>query len=284
MTRKESDGLIADHVSGYLPLVSIVTVVRNGLPFVRDTIASVREQDYAALEYWMIDGGSNDGTVDIIKDARQFLAGWVSEPDHGISDAFNKGLMRTSGDYVMFLNADDALASPVSISRLVAAAKAAGWPDVIYGDCDLIDRQAGTVLYRAAIDYDRARFLKFGMMPHPSMLVHKRYFERYGHFDVNFRIGMDYELLLRGVPDVGAIRLPELITRVRTGGESTLNPHQVVEENLRALRKNGHLRSEFEAWRIRIYFRIRFALRGLLETLGLYRRPGNAATTNRGRL
>ena len=258
-------GVVSDH-----PLISIVTIVRNGLPFVRETIASVLSQDYPRLEYWIIDGGSTDGTVDAIKQSQQKLAGWVSEPDRGISDAFNKGLARTRGDYVMFLNADDALASSRAVTMLVDAAGNAGWPDVIYGDCNLIDRSSGAVLYRTSIDYDAERFLNFGMLPHPSMLVHRRYFDRFGPFDLSFRSAMDYELLLRGVPELGATRAPVLITNVRTGGESTRDPIRVIEENIRALDKNGYGRSRMWVFRVRAQAHVRFLLRRLLEGMNLY--------------
>jgi glycosyltransferase involved in cell wall biosynthesis len=255
-----------------LPTVSIITAVRNGMPWVADTIASVLAQDYPRLEYWIVDGASTDGTVELVRTHAGRLAGWMSEADAGIADAFNKGLARARGDYVMFLNADDALASPGAISALIEEARRARWPQVIYGDCDLVDRESGQVLYRHAVEYDRARFLRSGTLPHPGMLMHRRYFERHGRFDPSFRIAMDYELQLRGVPQVGAVRAPVLVTRVRTGGMSTKSPMRAVEENLRALRKTGHLRSRLEESGWRAYFRARFAARRTLEALGLRRR------------
>jgi glycosyltransferase len=253
------------------PLVSIVTVVRNGMPFVRDTVKSVLSQNHPAVEYWVIDGASKDGTVEFIRSMEASLAGWVSEPDEGISDAFNKGLARSRGDYVMFLNADDMLASPKSISTLIDGARAAGWPQVVYGDCDLIDRESGAVLYRAEIDYDPERFLKFRMIPHPSMIVHRSYFEQHGQFDKAFRIAMDYELLLRGVPKVGATRVPVLVTNVRTGGMSTGSSAKVIEENIRALRKNGYSVSDSYALWLRIVTHLRGLARRVLDAIGVYR-------------
>jgi glycosyltransferase involved in cell wall biosynthesis len=253
------------------PAISVITAVKNGLPLVEETIASVLAQDYAPLEYWIVDGGSTDGTLDVVKRAAARLAGWSSEPDAGIADAFNKGLARAKGEYLMFLNADDALAGPRALSDMMEAARARGWPDVIYGDCELLDRASGRSLYVHAVDYDRARFLRFGTLPHPGMLMHRRYFERFGRFDPSYRIAMDYELQLRGVPQLGAVRAPVLVTRVRTGGASTLEPARVLEENLRALRQNGYLSSAAEERRLRAYYRLRFTARRVLEGLGLYR-------------
>ena len=252
------------------PPISIVTVVKDGMPFISRTLESVAAQDYPAVEHWVVDGGSTDGTVDVLRGAR--LSGWTSEPDSGIADAFNKGLDRARGDYVMFLNADDELASPGAISSLVEAARRQDWPEVIYGDCELVDRTTGDVMYRHSVGYDRRRFLRGGTLPHPGMLMHRRYFERFGRFDTSFRIAMDYELQLRGVPQVGAVHAGVLVTRVRTGGESTLRPMRAVEENLRALRKNGFLRSGIEEIGWRLYYRLRFAGRRVLEALGLHRR------------
>src|SRR5262249_44004882 len=163
----------------------------------------------------------------------------------------------------------DALAGPHSIATLIDAARERSWPDVVYGDCDVVDRDSGVTLYRAAIDYDRGRFLRFAVIPHPSMIVHRGYFDRHGEFDRSYKMAMDYELLLRGVPDVGAVRVPSLVTRVRAGGASTQDPRRVIEENIRALRKNGYLTSVAEAAFVRLYYRCRFAARDLAEWLGL---------------
>lgn len=255
-----------------LPVVSVVTVVRNGMPFLPDNLGSVARQDYPALEHWIIDGGSTDGTVAAIRERAASLAGWVSEPDSGIAEAFNKGLSRVRGDYIMFLNSDDALASPGAMAALVEGARDRGWPHILYGDCDLIDRDSGRYLYPFAQEFDRERFLKFALPPHPSMLMHRRFFDRFGKFDTSFRIAMDYELQLRGYPEITAIRIPVLVTRVRTGGLSARNPMLAIDENIRALRMTGHVRSEFHAARIRAYYRLRFAARRLLEALGLYGR------------
>jgi glycosyltransferase involved in cell wall biosynthesis len=252
------------------PLVSVVTAVLNGMPYVARSLDSVQEQDYRPLEHWVIDGGSTDGTVDAIRAREARLAGWVSEKDRGIADAFNKGLERARGEYVMFLNADDELASPDALSRALEFASAAGFPDVLYGDCDVVDRQSGAFLYRHARDYDPARFLRFAILPHPSMLMHRRYFERHGRFDASYRVAMDYELQLRGVPACGAMRAPVVVTRVRTGGESTLDPRRVMDENIRALRSTGHLGAA-GALGYRALYGARFAARGVLQRLGLYR-------------
>lgn len=258
----------------------MVTVVFNGRAHVAETIASVLAQEGVAFEYWVIDGGSSDGTQDIIRTHASRLAGWVSEPDGGIADAFNKGLARVRGDYVMYLNADDALAHPRALADLVAAARAADWPDVVYGDCDLIDPVSGDFLYRAVINYDRERFLARETLPHPGMLMHKRYFDRHGAFDTSFRVAMDYEMFLRGIPEAGALRVPGVVTRVRAGGISARNRQLVIDETLRALRMHARITRVGEA-RVRAAYAMRGAARRALEGIGLYR-MFDAARRRRG--
>ena len=252
------------------PTVSIITAVRNGLPFVEETIESVLSQTYPAIEYIVVDGGSTDGTLDVVRRNGARIAHWISEPDRGISDAFNKGLRLASGDYLMFLNADDWLASPDAITLLVEAARARNCPQVIYGDCDLYDRDTRSFLYRASIPYERAALLGGAALPHPGLLTHRDYFNLHGEFDESFRIAMDYEFFLRGVPQTGAHHVPGLVTNVRGGGISTRDENRVVNEIIAALKKNGYIRSTWAECRMRGYYLSRSFARSLLGTLGLY--------------
>ena len=249
--------------------VSVVTVVFNGAAYVAETIESVLAQEGVACEYWVIDGGSTDGTLDIIRGFEARLTGWISEPDRGIADAFNKGLERAHGDYIMFLNADDALAHPHALEQLLSLARKHDWPDVVYGDCDLYDPTSGELLYRVIIDYERERFINAGNLPHPGMLMHRRYFERFGTFDTSYKVAMDYELLLRGVPALGALHASMLVTRVRANGISARSRDLVVEETIRALAANGYL-SRFKKARLRASYALRGAARRMLEQTGLY--------------
>ena len=255
------------------PLITIVTAVRNGMPFVAKTLESVLAQTYPKIEYIVIDGGSSDGTLEVVRKNESRLAKWLSEPDRGIADAFNKGLRLAAGDYLMFLNSDDWLADRDAVARLVESAREHDWPQVIYGDCDLYDRTDGRFLYRASLPYDRAALLRGSALPHPGALTHRDYFARHGEFDESFRIAMDYELFLRGVPEHGACHAPVLVTNVRAGGLSTRDRRLVLEETFRALRKNGYLRPGLAEMRLRGYYFARYAARRALEVLGLRRSP-----------
>lgn len=250
------------------PVITVITAVFNGARFIEDTVTSVLAQCGVEFEYWVIDGGSTDNTADIIARYAGRLHS-LSESDHGIADAFNKGLERARGDYLMFLNSDDALAHPRALADLVAHAAQNGWPDVVYGDCDLYDPDTGAFLYRAIINYDRQRFLQCEALPHPGMLMHRRYFEKYGRFDLSFKVAMDYELFLRGIPTVGASRAPVLVTRVRAGGISARSRSVVIDETIRALKMHGYLGAVGEA-RMRAAYAVRGAARRALEGVSLY--------------
>ena len=252
-----------------MPLVSVVTAVRNGERFIGETMASIFAQQDVDVDYVVVDGGSVDKTLEIVRANEHRLAGLISEPDQGISDAFNKGLSSTRGDYIMFLNADDALAHPRALAEMLQYVRDHDRPDVVYGDCDLYDPDSGALLYRAAINYDRARFLRGEALPHPGMMMHRRYFEKYGEFDLSYKVAMDYELFLRGVPTTGAQRVPVLVTKVRAGGISARSRRLVVEETIRALKRHGHLDRAAEA-RLRLTYAARGAARNALELTGLY--------------
>ncbi len=254
-----------------LPRISIITIVRNGERFVGQAIESVLKQRYAGIEYIVIDGGSTDGTVDIIKTHASGIAKWISEPDKGIADAFNKGIAFATGDYIMMLNADDTLADAGVVEALAQAARAHDMPVLLYGDCNILDRHSGEVLHRADGAVSREALLRGQMMRHPGMLAHRSYFAKYGLFDPDFRIGMDYEWLLRGALAVRALHVPLLLTNMRAGGVSTVDRTRVVDEIVRALKKNGHIASRWAELRLRAYYRARLLARSVLEATGLYR-------------
>jgi glycosyltransferase involved in cell wall biosynthesis len=177
-------------------LVSVVTVVRDRAGSLEQTMASVFSQTYGPIEYVVIDGGSTDGTVELIRHHADRLAYWVSEPDRGISHAFNKGLAVARGDYVGLVNADDWL-QPDQIERAVAALEATG-ADFVFGDLIYHDPD-GRARYRIRGDPAYAQRIGQGMpnVNHPTMLVRRRVYQRLGGFDPRYAFAMDYDWLLR---------------------------------------------------------------------------------------
>ena len=178
------------------PLVSLITVVLNGGDALRRTFESVCTQGYQPIEYIVIDGGSTDGSLDVIKDHDGCISYWTSEPDQGISDAFNKGITVATGDYIGLLNADDWL-SPDQIETAVNLLQAtdAGFA---FGDL-LYHAPDGTILHKIQGDPDYGTKIT-SLMPalnHPTMLVRRRVFDDIGGFDLRYKVAMDYDWALR---------------------------------------------------------------------------------------
>ena len=253
-----------------LPTISVITVVRNGKQFVGQTIESVLKQRYANIEYIIIDGGSTDGTVDVIKSHEARIAKWVSEKDEGIAAAFNKGFSFSTGNYLLFLNSDDALANADIIAIVASAIVENDSPVLLYGDCNYLDRCSGRVLYRSSIDVPHKKRLLGRIIPQPSLFAHRSYFEKYGLFDLDFKIGMDHEWLLRGQFAERIVHLPLLVTNVRNGGVSTLNRGRVVDEIVLALKKNGYISSKWAELKVRGYYFLRAIAKSVLNNVGLY--------------
>ncbi len=176
--------------------VSLITVVLNGGTALERTFESVFAQSYQPIDYIVIDGGSTDGSVDLIRRNDGRLAHWISEPDHGISDAFNKGIALATGHYVGLLNADDWLSAD-QIERAVDALRAND-ADFVFGDL-VYHAPNGDPLHVIRGDPDYARKID-SLMPalnHPTMLVKRRLFDRIGGFDRRYRVAMDYDWVLR---------------------------------------------------------------------------------------
>ncbi|HMH18377.1 MAG TPA: glycosyltransferase family 2 protein [Burkholderiales bacterium] len=245
----------------YLSRVCIVTVSLNNRVHIDETIRSVLEQTYPAIEYVVVDGGSTDGTVEVIRSHASRLATWISEPDGGIADAFNKGLRRVNGDYILFLNAGDRLATSDAVSEIMHAAREANYPEIVFGDCDIVDGDSGRHLRRLSMKWCPLAF-RFGrMINHPATFTHASYFVRYGEFDTSFRIAMDFELMARGILKSRVLHVHTVTTTMRSGGVSTRDREAVVKEIVRALRKNSIVKTRAEELFLRGYFTARRVMR-----------------------
>jgi len=251
-------------------IISIITIVKNGMPFIRDTISSVIAQTYPNIEYIVIDANSTDGTLECVNEHMYAITRCISEDDAGIAEAFNKGLKFATGEYVLFLNADDALDNPEVLNQIAYEISKNQYPDLVYGDCEVIERGSSKFLYRASIDITIKDFLRGCIFPHPSTFTKKSYFQKYGSFDNQFKIAMDYEFFMRGIQESRIIHVPTLVTKVRNGGMSTISPPKVVNEIILALKKNGYLTNPFEELILRCYYWTRGRLRFSLSKIGLY--------------
>jgi glycosyltransferase involved in cell wall biosynthesis len=225
------------------PRFTVVTVSLNSVTTIADTLLSVRQQSYSAIEHIVIDGGSTDGTVDIVRRSSPDIL--ISEPDRGIYDALNKGVARSTGEIIAFLNADDIYAADDVIAS-VALEFMAHPLDAVLGDVAFVEAENMERITRV---YSSRRFqpsrLAWGWMPaHPALFLRKSVFDRYGLFKTDYRIAGDFEFIARVFSKAGISYryLPRILVKMRTGGISTRGWKSTLllnKEVLRACRENG---------------------------------------------
>jgi glycosyltransferase involved in cell wall biosynthesis len=220
------------------PLITIITVVLNGEKFLEQTIQSVVNQKYSNLEYIIIDGGSSDGTLDIIRKYDYAIDYWVSEKDEGIYCGMNKGVALALGDWIGFINADDYLWSEDVLERISTSLERLH-PDICiaYGQIMLLT-YGGEALYKVGEPWEKIkkRFHQVMLIPHQGVMHHRNLFERNGGFDESFRIVGDYEMLLRELKIGNAVFLPDIIfSGTRQGGISN-RPEQALSSLLEVRR------------------------------------------------
>lgn len=168
--------------------VSVITVVYNGCKHLEQTINSVLKQGYQNIEYIIIDGGSTDGTIDIIRKYEDKLSYWVSEPDFGIYDAMNKGIKKATGDLIGIINSDDWY-EPDAIENVVNEYENM---TVIYGLVKYILNGEAIKIYAP---YPHLIFQE--MIPHPTCFIPREIYELYGVFDISYKSCADYQFILR---------------------------------------------------------------------------------------
>jgi glycosyltransferase involved in cell wall biosynthesis len=228
--------------------VSIITVAYNSAKTLTDTIKSVLNQIYDNIEYIIVDGASTDETLDIIKDFEPMFAGrlkWISEKDNGIYDAMNKGIQMATGDVVGILNSDDYFTSNDVIERMVSAFDDKQL-DAIYGDIHFIrDGQPEKCVRYYSSKHFRPLWLRFGFMPaHPSFYCRKEVFEKAGYYKTDYKIGSDYEMMVRlfMIHKIRTKYIPMDFVTMRTGGASTRDLKSrltLIKDDVRGCRENG---------------------------------------------
>ena len=228
--------------------VSIITVTYNSCQTLGDAIESVLRQTYQDIEYIIVDGASTDDTQNVIRryeDAFEGRMKWVSEKDHGIYDAMNKGIKMATGDVVGILNSDDYFTSDDVIERMVPVFDDSAI-DAAYGDIHFIrDGNPEKCIRYYSSKRFRPSWLRFGFMPaHPSFYCRRGIFEKAGFYKTDYAIGSDYEMMVRLflVHHIKAKYLPMDFVTMRTGGASTRNVRsrlQLIKDDVRGCRENG---------------------------------------------
>lgn len=223
--------------------VCIITVVYNNVRRIERAINSVIRQTYKNIEYIVIDGGSTDGTVEVIKRYGNFISHWVSEPDKGVYDAFNKGIKLSTGDVIGFLNSDDFYANDTVIERVVNKFLES-CADGVYGDLVYINSHGKVVRYWKAGGYKKDLLKKGWMPPHPTFFLKREIYNKYGLYRTDMKISADYDMCLRLLwkADIRIAYLPEVLVIMEKGGlsnRSLLNMVKSLSEDYRAIRDNG---------------------------------------------
>lgn len=200
------------------PLVSIVTPSFNQAPYLEATIRSVLEQDYPAIEYLLVDGGSTDGSREIIQKYSNRLAWWVSEKDRGQTDAINKGFAQAKGQILAWLNSDDTY-EPGAVREAVEYLQAHPETGMVYGDCNFINA-SGQVIGRfpaAQTDYARLR-RGYVHIPQQASFWRAEIWRQVGPLDPSFYFAMDYDLWVRLARSKPLVYLPRLWANFRLHG------------------------------------------------------------------
>ena len=235
--------------------ISIITVCYNSAVTLADAIESVLAQNYRDIEYIVIDGGSTDGTASILKKYKGRITKVVSEPDEGIYDAMNKGIILATGDAIGVLNSDDFYASNDVIENLVKAFTKE--TDMVIGDVAFVDRVnvQKRLRYVSGSGFSPwSWLLRFGWMPpHPATFIRKNVYETFGRYKTNFAIASDYDFFVRTlmVGRMRTVHTPKALVTMRNGGASTggFKSNLVISrEILQALRENHIYSNSLFVW------------------------------------
>ena len=223
--------------------ISIVTPVLNDVR-VQRAIGSVASQEHShQIELVVVDAGSTDGTLDAIREYGSVVSALISEPDKGIYDGMSKGIAASTGDVVAILNADDRY-SDSSVVEDVAAAFEDAEVDACFGNLSYVSDSGRHVRYWKSGPHRRWKWYLGWMPPHPTFFVRRQVYDRFGSFDLQFKIASDYELMLRLmlIHRINAIYLNRIVVDMAPGGTSNRSIGNIIEANreiARAWRLNG---------------------------------------------
>lgn len=216
--------------------ISIVTITLNSEAHIEQTIRSVLEQTYNNIEFIIVDGGSTDETVSIIRRYAERLDQWLSEPDNGISDAMNKGFAMANGDFILFLHSDDFLSTPETIERAVSRINPATEIHIF----DVFQLDHGKKSRISPRGWNSWMNLKTGIF-HQGALCRRSLFERIGLFKTSLALTMDYDFFLRAYRSGARAQYHNLpLSVIRTTGISSRKDRESLRERL-AEEKSVHI-------------------------------------------
>lgn len=223
--------------------VSIITITYNSEATLADTIESVVKQTYPDIEYIIVDGGSSDRTLSIVESYGNNISKVVSEKDHGLYDALNKGIAMATGDVIGIIHSDDFYTANDVIARIANAISESG-ADAAYADLYYVDKNDTNTIFRKwkSGSYKHGMFLNGWMPPHPTFFAKKECYEKFGSFNLSLVSAADYELMLRFIHKhrIKLAYLPEFIIKMRVGGKSNVSLKNRIRAN----------REDRKAWKI----------------------------------
>lgn len=223
--------------------ISVITAVYNNRNTIAEAVESILAQTHPSVELVVVDGGSTDGTVELLAQFGDRVTVMVSETDDGIYDALNKGIALASGDVVGFLHSDDVFADTEVLTR-VASALADTRVEAVYGDLEYVKRSdvSKVVRYWSAGRYSLQQVRAGWMPPHPTFYARRDVYQRLGGFDLSMRIAADYDCMLRFFQAGLAVAyIPQVQVRMRMGGASNRSLGNIIRksiEDYKALRRN----------------------------------------------
>ncbi|NLU96929.1 hypothetical protein B6N13_02320 [Marinomonas sp. UCMA 3892] len=214
------------------PIINIITIVYNDVENIEKTLKSVLNQSYENIHYIVIDGGSSDGTRQLIEKYQDKLFAFLSEKDTGISDAFNKGTRLAEGDYINYMNSGDVFINNQSVS-IFADAIVESKADVITAFSKFVDKRIPKKIVS-----DATFIGERSMISHQASFISKALFDKYGLYDEDFRIRMDYEFWLRVLPHSSLFFINDTLVDYADGGISGQNSGKNFKEEIKAQIKN----------------------------------------------
>ena len=235
--------------------ISIITATYNSEATIESTLKSVLLQTYKDIDYWIIDGCSDDNTLDIVRRYEPLFNGrlhWISERDRGIYDAMNKGISRSIGDVVGILNSDDYFTSNDIIQAIADTFNADETLDAIYGDIHFVNyKNPAKIVRYYSSEWFRPFWLRFGFMPaHPSFYARRSVYVQSGEYSLDYKIASDYDMMVRLFykHKIKSKYLKKDFVTMRVGGVSTRNIRNrilIVHEDVKACRHNGLYTNHF---------------------------------------
>ncbi len=214
--------------------ISVITATYNSGKYLSPAIDSFIKQTYTNKELIIVDGGSADGTIDIIKNYSSQIHKFISEPDHGMYDALNKGIQMATGDVVGFLHSDDLYTSPYVLEKVARAFQDrkthSVFSDLVYVRADDSER---VIRYWKSSPYSFKKLKNGWMPPHPALFIKRECYLKWGTFDTRFDIAADYDLMLRflGTNGMSAHYLPGVNIKRRIGGTSNKSLKNILLKN-----------------------------------------------------